>query len=469
MAADLGAAHRAGHAGGLAGRDLEQREALEQPHVAHGLAVEPGLRGDGVDEVGLGQPGGAAAGGDQLHELAGAVGVVRLAVAARRLRRRRRGDVRALGPRRHGRARVALDRLQVALLARLDERDRAARAADAAGAPDPVHVHVRRRRDVEVHDVGDVRDVEPAGRDVGRHQDRQAPALERDHHAVARALGHVAVQRLDVHALVAQRPVELLGADLRAREDDRLLRALGLQHAHERLDLVLRLGLQEELLDRVDRQRRGLDLDRHRVVQVALRQRADRPGHRGAEQRRLAAVGHVGEDLLDVLEEAEVEHLVGLVEHDVAARVQDQRVARDQVEHAADRADHDRRARLQVRLLVADRRAAEHGDRVDPLVGAVGAERLRDLDAQLARRREHERLDLRILGVDRLEHRQPERGGLAGAGLRLADHVTAFEQHGNRLLLDRARRLIAHVLEGGEEVLGQPEVGEGRHVRETSL
>ena len=32
--------------------------------------------------------------------------------------------------------------------------------------------------------------------------------------------------------------------------------------------------------------------------------------------------------------------------------------------------------------------------------------------------------------VDVLEQRQPEGGGLAGAGLRLADHVAALEQSG---------------------------------------
>ncbi len=169
------------------------------------------------------------------------------------------------------------------------------------------------------------------------------PPLKRDHHAVARALAHVAVQRLDVHALVAQRAVELLAADLGAREDDRLARALGLEHAHQRGGLVGRLGLEEELLDGVDRQRRRLDLDRHRLVEMALGEPADLRRHGRAEQRGLAAVGRQREDLLDVLEEAEVEHLVGLVEDEVAARVQHQRVARDQVEHAADGADDDLR------------------------------------------------------------------------------------------------------------------------------
>ena len=159
------------------------------------------------------------------------------------------------------------------------------------------------------------------------------------------------------------------------------------------------------------------------------------------------------EDLLDVLEEAEVEHLVGLVEHEVAARVQDERVAREQVEHAADRADDDLRALLELRLLRADRRAAEDGDRVDAAVLAVGAQRLRHLDAELAGRREHERLRVGILGVDEVDHRQAEGGGLARAGLGLADHVLAVEQVRDRLLLDRARRLVADVAEGGEDCI----------------
>ena len=53
MAPDRGAVDGAGHARGLGGGDLEQREALEDAYVAHRLAVEPGVRGDGVDEIGV--------------------------------------------------------------------------------------------------------------------------------------------------------------------------------------------------------------------------------------------------------------------------------------------------------------------------------------------------------------------------------------------------------------------------------
>ena len=127
-----------------------------------------------------------------------------------------------------------------------------------------------------------------------------------------------------------------------------------------------------------------------------------------AEQRRLTAARARRQDLLDVLEEAEVEHLVGLVEHDVAARGQHEAVAADEVEHAADGADHDLAARLQARLLIADGGAAEDGDGLDALRLGVGADGLGDLDAQLARRGEHERLHLLLVRVHELDMGRPK-------------------------------------------------------------
>ena len=210
-----------------------------------------------------------------------------------------------------------------------------------------------------------------------------------------------------------RRRYSCIGADLGPDEHDRLGGPLRLEHLDQLVDLLARLDLERELLDRVDGEGCRLDLDRHRVVHVLLRQPADRRRHRRAEQRRLPARRSQRHDPLDVLEESEVEHLVGLVEHDEAAGVEHQRVARDKVLDAPDRADHDLAAGAQLGLLGADRRAAEDGHHVDALAVAVRAQRLGDLDAQLAGRREHEPLDLGLARVDVLEHRQPERRGLA--------------------------------------------------------
>ena len=69
-------------------------------------------------------------------------------------------------------------------------------------------------------------------------------------------------------------------------------------------------------------------------------------------------------------------------------------------------------------------------------VAGVALQRLGDLDRQFARRRQHQRLRLGQLDVDLFHQRQGEGGGLAGAGLRLADQVAAVEQDGDAFGLD---------------------------------
>ena len=135
----------------------------------------------------------------------------------------------------------------------------------------------------------------------------------------------------------------------------------------------------------------------------------------------------------------------------------------DHVEHPADGAHHDLRAVPEPRGLLADRGAAEDGHHVHAAALAVGAQRLGDLDAELARGGEHDRLDVRVLRVDVVDHRQPEGGGLPGAGLRLADHVASLEERRDRLLLDGRGSLVAQVGERLQRGLREAELGEGRH------
>ena len=136
------------------------------------------------------------------------------------------------------RLRLALDAADLGALLRGHEGDRPPGAPDPPRAPDPVHVAIGGVGDVVVDHVGDVLDVEPAGGDVGRDQQPQPVVLEGEHHAVALALAHVAVQRLDLEAAAAQRLVEPRRADLRAAEDDRLLGLLGPQHLDQAVDLA---------------------------------------------------------------------------------------------------------------------------------------------------------------------------------------------------------------------------------------
>ena len=74
---------------------------------------------------------------------------------------------------------------------------------------------------------------------------------------------------------------------------------------------------------------------------MRLGEPGDRPGDRGAEQRRLALQREGAEDPLQVVGEAHVEHLVGLVEHDGRDLVEAERAAIQVIDRAAGRRDHD--------------------------------------------------------------------------------------------------------------------------------
>ncbi len=81
--------------------------------------------------------------------------------------------------------------------------------------------------------------------------------------------------------------------------------------------------------------------DAQRVLLVALGERDDRARHGGREQQRAARVRRGVEDLLEIVAEAHVEHLVGLVEHDDLEPGQVERAALEMVAQAAGRADDD--------------------------------------------------------------------------------------------------------------------------------
>ena len=146
--------------------------------------------------------------------------------------------------------------------------------------------------------------------------------------------------------------------------------------------------------------------------------------HRRGEQRDVLVGRGVGQDRLDVLGEAHVQHLVGLVEHQEPQLGQVEGAALQVVHDPAGRADHDVHAAAQgaelhaVPLAAVDR---EHVHARD--VGGVPLEGLAHLERQLAGRRQHQRLRRLLPEVEPRQDRQRERRRLAGARLGEADDV----------------------------------------------
>ena len=359
-------------------------------------------------------------------------------------------------------ARGLLDGCQHATLPRGDEADRVARPARTARAADAVHVRLGVDRQVEVHDVADALDVEAARGDVGGHQDVELAGLQLVDCALALRLGHVAVDRGGRVAAGAELLGEGLGLVLGAGEDDHALEGLDLEDAGQGIHL-LRVRHDEVALRDV-RGRRGLrlDVDLVGVFQVRAREAADLGRHRRREERDLLAGGGVGEDRLDVFGEAHLEHLVGLVEHEEAQLRQVERALVEVVHDATGGADDHVHAAAERRQLLPVALSAVDGQHVHTAqVRRVRLERLAHLQGELARGSEHERLRRLLRQVELREDRQRERGRLAGAGLRRAEHVAPGQQRRNRRGLDRRRGLVAHVAHRLQHGVVEAEIGEG--------
>ena len=131
-----------------------------------------------------------------------------------------------------------LDAANLPVLARLGQRDGDALAARPADAADPVDVRLGLGGDVEVDDVREVLDVEPARGDVGGDQEVGRLAAELLHHAIALLLRHPAVQGLGAVAARVERLGQLVDLVAAAAEDDGRGRVLDVEHAAERRELV---------------------------------------------------------------------------------------------------------------------------------------------------------------------------------------------------------------------------------------
>lgn len=209
----------------------------------------------------------------------------------------------------------------------------------------------------------------------------------------------------------------------------------------------------------------GVDLVRDRVGQVALDQRGDLVLHRGREQHALAVGRDLVEQLGDLGQEAQVGHLVGLVQNgdlDVRERAG---AAVDDVAQTARGGDEDVDAALEGVDLVAHGRTAADDLHLQAEDVAVGLEGVGDLHRQLAGRGQDDRAGLLLLGVtagEARQGRQTEGEGLAGAGAATAEDVLAGQGVRDGRGLDRERRGHAVLRELADDALGQTEVAEGQ-------
>ena len=375
---------------------------------------------------------------------------------------------------RHAQAQGLGDQRPARRVIPVDEGDGRARVARAARAADAVDVDLLVFGALVVDDVRDVVDVDASRGDVGGDQDVDLAVTEGAQRLLASTLAQVAVQRTNREAAGSQVLAQAGGGALGAAEDDGAAATLRLENAGDDLDLVHGVNAVDDLLDRVD----GLVLvvgvlraDVGRLDHEAAGEGHDGAGHGRGEQHGVAVLGDAGQQCLDVGQEAQVEHLVGLVEDDGFDAGQVQVALAQQVDEAAGRAHDDVGATLESLDLGLEGDAAVDFDDAGRQVLGGLAQVLGDLLGEFAGRQDDECLRLvRVEQVlvalfvgrdDVLEDRDAEAEGLTGAGLGLADDVVALQRGAKRQGLDREGVRDALVFEGVDDRVGDAEVREG--------
>mmetsp|Transcript_57868 Transcript_57868/g.179834 ORF Transcript_57868/g.179834 Transcript_57868/m.179834 type:complete len:224 (+) Transcript_57868:679-1350(+) len=193
-----------------------------------------------------------------------------------------------------------------------------------------------------------------------------------------------------------------------------------------------------------------------------MRHLEDLVGHRRRHEHHLRRGRQVAVDVVDLLLEAAVEHLIRLVQHEHLDLAGAEVPLLDHVEHAARSARDDVHARLEGVDVVRDALATDAAVDLDVQVVAECQADLLALLRQLPRRRQEEHLGLPLLRRDRLQGAEAEDAGLAGAALRLHNDVPALEDRHDGALLHRGRALESVGIDATEEVLLQAQQVEGR-------
>ncbi len=240
-----------------------------------------------------------------------------------------------------------------------------------------------------MHHQFDLVDVHAAGGNVGGHQNPNVPVGERREIALAGGLRQVSVQINRRHTCLGELPGQFSSLMFGTQEQDSAPRARR-QQLHQIL-LVLQSGDVEHMMGHRGRRRvEFIDGVRYRIPQETPNQFVDPVVQRRRKQQSLTGFGGGGQNAGDPGQEAEVGHVVGLIQHADAYRVQRDQPLLHQVLEASRAGHHDVGAGAQCSHLSVLRYPAEDGGHLQPTGRRQGFQRCGDLGGQFASRGQHQ-------------------------------------------------------------------------------
>ena len=329
-----------------------------------------------------------------------------------------------------------------------------------------MHIVLRNVRQLVVHHMWQVCDIQTAGSDVSRHQHANIVGFEGRECALTRRLALVAVNCHRTDALLFQICRQLIRTVLRARKHQRLCPVT----LHNQLRQEWRLPLVSDhirlLIDPVCRGIARRHFDFHRIVQHRVCEFLHVGRIRRREEQVLTLGRHQFQNLLNVVDEPHVQHPVRLVQHQYLDARQLYLTALTQIEQAARRGHDDIKPAPHLVNLRLEAHPAENHHRANVHMLPVINNTLVYLRCQFAGGCEHERpWTLAATGSTRedLKQGQTEGSRLTRTRLCATEHIPAVQDRRDRPRLDWRRLGVAFGFHGCNQLGHEPKFREGRH------
>ena len=329
--------------------------------------------------------------------------------------------------------------------------------ASTTGSADAVHVRFRNVRDFEVDDVAQGVHVDAAGRNVGGHEHVDFALAESVHRAVPLRLALVAVNRFRLDARFVDVAHHLIGAVLRAGEHQRGFDFGPLEDFHEEIAFFLLACEEDLLMDGFCSGAHASHFHAHGIGQDGGRELRDAVGHRRREEQRLPLFWQQLDDLLDVVDEAHVEHGVGFIEDQMAELVEVDESLLDQIQQPTGRRHDDVHPPAQLVDLTVLGNPAKNDHRTQGRSLAVVDDVLVNLRSEFAgggqNQRPHPPFFSGFRPFGQLVHNGQREGcGFSGSGLGHAQYITSRKNKGNGFALNGRGLGVTKRFEGIQHV-----------------
>src|SRR5690606_38350213 len=301
-----------------------------------------------------------------------------------------------------------------------------------------------------VYDGIDCFDVKTPRGDIGCDKYRTALIAELHQNIFAITLLKIAMQGQGRKALFHEEICQLLYASLGIAKCQGRSRAKMPEYPCNRWQALVGGDLVKILLDTAFRQL-VFDPDFDRFAQEPQGGFLNVIRIRGRKEESLALFG-AGRHYLDhIIVKPHVDHAIGFVQYKCAQSCQIDGASVQVVAEAPGCCNNDVCAVAQGFYLAVKRSSTCQYQNLDVVRKArQAAQFLRNLCSQLARRAQHQPLDAKPGGLERVHDAKSEGGGLSTAGHCLGDQIPAFEDDRQAVLLDRRHLPIAELVEIGQ-------------------